>query len=412
MCYAPWHCLDHFTPGQRDRMFCAMENTSILQNAVILPGIPLVEYTDKSAATLIQYTGQPRNAASLDYNNDGYRDLIITRYDRITMAWSGNGINSAGVVQFSYDNITIFPSDNQPPAATSGIITADFDNDGYMDFFAPNQNSGGRLYRNVGGDHFEDFTAASGLDNPAWSYALANAFSCSWADYDADGILDLTLISSTGDPTYSGGTVTLLHNSGNYFDAEVPLSGSVGISPLWADFDGDGDLDLMVLHSVAVPLGGSPAYPDYFYINQGDGTFTEEAQARIMPLDIYYFGKVAAACDFDNDGDLDVVYAEEYDVTVLENDGSGYFNQVAMRVEGIVSDRCWPDASILTEGTYNVAITLSDLGGNKYQHTLTYANVDCEAKCDIPYSITSGVSDYVSASDEQHIKISSCVLSQ
>ena len=329
MSYAPYECVNAFSAEQRDRMFCAMENTTLLQDAVILPGIPMVEYVDKSAETLIQYSGQPRNAACLNFNNDDYKDLIITRYDGPAICYKGFGITTAGVVQFTDMTQSMFPS--PPPAGTTGIITADFDNDGYIDFFAPNQSTGGRLYRNVGGDHFEDYTSASGLDNPLWSYPLADAFSAAWADYDADGILDLTLVSSSDDPTYSGGYVTLLHNTGNYFDAKVELPGppnyEFGISPLWADFDNDGDLDLMVLHSVAEPLGSSypHPYPNYFYINQGDGTFIEDAANRISDTSYNFFGRIAAVCDFDNDGDLDVVYAEEANIQILENNGSGYF---------------------------------------------------------------------------------------
>ncbi len=623
--------------------------------------IPTVEYIDKSSETLMQYTGQPRNAMTLNYNNNGFKDLIMTRYDYGAMGWDGIGVWPDGVPQFVLVTSDVFPANNEPQAGASGIVTADFDNDGFMDFFAPDQGNGGRLYRNINGDHYEDWTTAAGLNNPNWSSAVTNAFACSWGDYDADGSLDLALVSSISNPSYGSNELTVLHNAGgSFYEAVLSPTDPVGISPLWADFDQDGDLDLMILHSGAEPVGDPPnSFPNLFYINQNDGTFVEEGSYRISDPSTLFGGRIASVADFDNDGDLDVVCAEEGSTFVLENNtqenpglghffprtltvsnsnfstptdlavldfdldgfqdiligcgdpnfsqgttqmfllrnqqgsgsdrvlqditlgvgltgddkfagiaaadynrdgfsdlyltrpatapffykaqasagfiqnnwvglhlsspygannsggigatvtltagtmvqaqvvdggsgfasqheadlvfgldtytgpvsveiiwptghtqiissvpanqytdivddspvidietivfskifhvntgrvdwvftwetfnsGSGGFDEVTLDLSG-VPDHCWPDASILNTQTYNVDITLTPIEGDKYKHILTYANVECEAKCNIPYSIKSGVSDFTSESDDRHIKISSCILSQ
>jgi uncharacterized membrane protein YraQ (UPF0718 family) len=82
------------------------------------------------------------------------------------------------------------------------------------------------------------------------------------------------------------------------------------------DFDGDGWVDLFV-------LGGDT--PAVLYMNQGDGTFADETQARgaILPENV---GSAAAAADFDNDGDIDiVVVSQNAPHYLLINNGAGQF---------------------------------------------------------------------------------------
>ena len=84
------------------------------------------------------------------------------------------------------------------------------------------------------------------------------------------------------------------------------------------DFDGDGWLDLFVLR------GGEA--PSVLYMNRGDGAFSEEAALRGADLPTRY-GVAAAAADYDNDGDIDIVVtAQEAPHYLLVNDGSGQFS--------------------------------------------------------------------------------------
>lgn len=285
------------------------------------PPLYTVEYTDRSTETQLQYSGQPRNAMPLDYNLDGVKDLLITKYDEHSIMNKGRNITSSGVPVFDDFTTSVFPSGNSPESGTNGIVLADFDNDGWVDFFATNPNGASRLYRNMNGGHFADWTTESGLS--ALLGSDDDICSCSWADYDGDSFLDLTLIS--GEPVFSG-LLKVFHNTGGTFESTT-IEGYSGFTPLWADFDNDGDLDLISLQSYEHSL--SEPFLDYniFYINQGDGTFINEAWDRIGSTASYMGYTISVVVDIDNDGDFDIVYAEGGGtVFILENNSFGYFS--------------------------------------------------------------------------------------
>ena len=96
-------------------------------------------------------------------------------------------------------------------------------------------------------------------------------------------------------------------------DYEESVGGAVA-----EDFDGDGWVDLFVLR------GGEA--PSLLYMNQRDGTFVEEGQARNADLPTK-LGAAAAAADYDNDGDIDIVVAgQTAPHYLLVNDGGGRFS--------------------------------------------------------------------------------------
>ncbi len=118
------------------------------------------------------------------------------------------------------------------------------------------------------------------------------------ADYDGDGRPDIYVVSKTEG-------CRLFRNLGGYRFEDTTERAGVGAAPgIWTesatfvDVNNDGRLDIYVCRFNA---------PNLLYINQGDGTFRESAHA--YGLDVRDASVVAAFCDYDRDGLLDVYIA-------------------------------------------------------------------------------------------------------
>ncbi len=282
---------------------------------------PNVVYQNKSSETQIQYSGQALNGGSVNFNNDLYKDLMITRVADHGIAFPGDHYTGEGVPVFAGQASPWTPA---PLNGTPGLIFADYDNDGWMDFFAPHPN-GGRLYHNVSGTYV-DVTAATGL-----TALVDSTEAASWGDYDKDGDVDLFVVKSHefGEPF--GGPGVLLRNDlsidGYFRGAQGPWSLPTN-SPLWADFDDDGDLDLFAVPSGPYPVSVPPPWPDYspyYWVNDGDGTFTS-GEGKVDNWQALLEGTYAAVADVNQDGYLDIVFMDQYESGYAENDGQGNFS--------------------------------------------------------------------------------------
>ena len=222
-----------------------------------------------------------------------------------------------------------------------GAIVDDFDGDGLLDLVSSTMDPCGPLkaYRNTGRGAFEDVSAEWGLDSQLGGLNLVHA------DYDGDGALDLLVLR--GGWMGRDGRIrnSLLRNdlgraAGRFVDATFAAGLAYPAYPTqtaaWADVDGDGDLDLYVgnegpLYS-ARRSGryGSPegaAYPSQLFRNDGDGTFTDVAEAAGTTND--RFAKGVAWGDFDDDGDPDLYVSNLGPNRLYRNDGDGTFTDVA-----------------------------------------------------------------------------------
>ena len=138
-----------------------------------------------------------------------------------------------------------------------------------------------------------DFTLVTRLDEEPWAPEIIVGGGAA-LDFDDDGLLDLYLLQSSGD----GGN-RLYRNLGAAGFEDVTESAGVGHEGYGSgvatgDYDGDGDVDLLVTN-----LG-----PDVLYRNEGDGTFTDVTDE--MGLGDEGWASSAVFFDLDRDGDLDL----------------------------------------------------------------------------------------------------------
>ncbi len=130
----------------------------------------------------------------------------------------------------------------------------------------------------------------------------------SWADYDADGRLDVLTLGCT-DVGCSAVFAKLFHNNGDgtfSADANAGLPGGDfwPSSVSWADYDSDGYLDVLIS---GCPDAECSTVASRLYHNNKNGTFTENTHAG-LPGVLSLFGEgVATWADYNNDGRLDVL---------------------------------------------------------------------------------------------------------
>ncbi|WP_025411374.1 CRTAC1 family protein [Gemmatirosa kalamazoonensis] len=173
-------------------------------------------------------------------------------------------------------------------------------------------------------------------------------------DFDGDGLLDVFTTSwGPNDPVH----LFIADGRGGYVDraAAAGLKGIVGgLNTVHADYDNDGDVDILVLRGAW--LGEDGRYPPSLLRNRGDGTFEDVTFAA--GLASFHPSQTAAWADFDRDGWLDLFVGAESGVRtggpshrseLYRNNHDGTFTEVSHKVgidlDDFVKGAVWGDVN-------------------------------------------------------------------
>lgn len=195
----------------------------------------------------------------------------------------------------------------------------DYDNDNDLDLYVSNYYDQNFLYRNDGSGVFTKVTTG------ALVLSAVGHWSSTWVDYDNDKDLDLYVINSYTDNN------ELLRNNGNGTFTSISsvitnTSNGLGNNAAWADTDRDGDLDLFIANGSNSDVN-TRNKNNSFYINNGDGTFTQNTTSIIASDG--GFSQYGSFADYDNDGDPDLIVINTFqDNFFYENNGDGSFTKV------------------------------------------------------------------------------------
>lgn len=177
------------------------------------------------------------DAAWFDYNNDGNQDIIITGdtgyYTPATVIYKNNGDNS----------FTKLDSTNIDGGIFGKLDIGDYDGDSYLDIVVMGSSSTStftKIYKNMANGQF-----ANQITSPLVGYAQGIV---KWGDYDGDGDLDLFAAGHTKYPINSHDAIVYVNNGNNNFVelTNEPFIGFQASTADWADFDNDGDLDIII----------------------------------------------------------------------------------------------------------------------------------------------------------------------
>ena len=258
--------------------------------------------TFESTGELAVADARPLRVVAADLNSNGIEDLLVgydtagTSYFTVYLGL-GNGVYAAGV---DYAVST---------GSVHDLVVGDFNEDGRPDVAATNHRNGSSISILYG---MPDGTLGNRLEVPVSSYPTRFCM----RDFNHDGHMDLAVSD------YVNGLVTVLHGQGDgTFAASQVLAVPNAYGIAAADFDGDGELDLVTGPNAS---GGPVGLTAYLVTGNTDGSFgAVSAIATGVGYD-------AATGDFNNDGHADVALAAELNghrVSVLYGHGDGTFDR-------------------------------------------------------------------------------------
>lgn len=324
---------------------------------------------------------------AFDYNNDGYLDLLcggffaddIDLFDLKTTRFlpreGKNGDNGGSKVLYknngdgTFTDVTAKAGINNT-GFTAALGHADYDNDGWQDFYIANDFGPDKLYRNNGDGTFADVTQKTiGVDGK-------KGMNVDFGDFNNDGFLDIYVTNIT-EPWFRECNMFWLNMGNGTFVNVSQENGTCDTGWGWAgkflDFDNDGLLDLYVANgfisgsdedyvkdvglwqSGQLKTGGTElidalSWPgvngktfcgyerNRLFHNQGNDTFIDVAKES--GVDLIYDSRGVCLMDFDNDGAMDMLVTNSNQEPVLyHNCLAKRNNWIELKLKGVQSNR-------------------------------------------------------------------------
>ena len=300
-------------------------------------------------------TDDPRwstSASFFDYDRDGWLDLMIVNYADFSV--SNNPACYAATTAKDYctprvfrapgnrlfhnkgngvfEDVTVMAGVDKEFGHGLGVVTADFNNDGWIDIYVANDGDQNQLWINQKNGRFVNDALLAGCAVNRNGQAEAG-MGVDAGDFDGNGTDDIfiTHLMDETNTLYVNLGEALFEDRTREAGLGMPGRRFTGFGTFFFDYDNDGWLDLFVANGAVqllpelvrqkspFPLG----QPDQLFRNTGKGSFVEivdEPEFSLLEV-----GRGAAFGDVDNDGDTDFV--------VANNNGPArlYLNQVGNR---------------------------------------------------------------------------------
>jgi len=275
------------------------------------------------------------SCAVLDADADGNLDLVITNYLAFDPAlvkprgegcsWKGHDVMCGpeglvpvhdqlyrGLGDGRFEDMTFAAGFSPEDAGYGlGVMTLDFDGDGWTDIYTANDSTPNHLWRNKGDGSFEEIAWRYGVGHDANGKEQAGmGIAC--GDANGDGVPDLFVTN------FSGENNSFYQSRGERFRERahaVGLGGAslrrLGWGTGYGDFDLDGRLDLFVLNGHVYPQADeagtdtSYAQANQLFLQSKSGRFEEREFSGPARTN-----RAGVTADLDGDGDLDIISLE------------------------------------------------------------------------------------------------------
>ncbi|MGB2555175.1 MAG: CRTAC1 family protein, partial [Flavobacteriaceae bacterium] len=325
-----------------------------------------------------------------DVNGDGLADIFLSANQGENKLYLNKG-------NWKFENVTEKSGITKKSSWNTGAVMADVNGDGHLDiyvcavvgingFYGFNE-----LYINDGSGHFSEQAAQYGLDLDTYSTAA------SFFDYDLDGDLDVYILNhaihtdrsfGTADlrnsRNYATGDRLLKNENGTFVDVseEAGIFGGIngyGLGLSTADFNDDGYPDIYV--------GNDFHEDDYFYINNGDGTFSERLKDFFTYSTRFSMGNDIA--DLNGDGKLDLISLDmlpEDEFNLKSSEGDDNIQTQKMRVEDFgYHYQFTRNMLFLSEAddSYRETAILSGIAATDWSWSALFTDIDLDSKQDL-----------------------------
>jgi hypothetical protein len=313
--------------------------------------------------------------AVADFNRDGMQDIfVVSRNGPCALYRQTSPFKFVDEAVAAGVDCTGFG-----PGGVTSATVVDINQDGWPDLYVCRFDAPNLLFVNNGDGTFTERAKDYGLDIKDASVEAT------FADYDGDGYLDCFLLTNVLDFSKApqGRRSYLLHNNGNGTFTDVSKTAGIwgpsqGHTAIWFDANQDGWPDLYIANDFETP--------DRFYMNNGDGTFTDVIAERLPH--VTYFSMGADSGDLNNDGLIDFVTTDMRDhshmgfMTGLEEMGRGLWEME--RVPELVPQYMW-NSVYLNTGTdrYQEVAHLIGVDATGWTWAARMADLDCSGREDL-----------------------------
>ncbi len=307
----------------------------------------------------------------MDYDRDGKLDLFVANYidmdlatapvpesgpclyKGVMVACGPPGLKGGKNILFHNNGDGTFTDVSEASGILSsggtfglGVLTADFDNDGWPDIYVADDSSTSALYQNKKNGKFTDIAVEAGCALSPDGKPQAG-MGVSAADYDLDGNLDIVKTNFAGD------TPSLYHNLGSANFEDTTFSAGLGAHTQYLgwgcgffDFDNDGWADILICNGHVYPeveqLKTEAGYAQrkLLYRNLRNGKFEDVSEIAGPGISTPSAARGCAFGDFDNDGDIDAVVNTVNGLPqLLRCDSSSGNNWIKIKTVGVKSNR-------------------------------------------------------------------------